>query len=143
MADALELELRNGVLLVEPWDEEGDHEVVTDSGETKKIYLDHVWEEVAGHAFGLVVKKPVSNGDPEVDAYLRLVNEGDLILFTRAAHIKTKLSFEGKDYDLLFVNVVDVQAVVTDWDSEDGGSHRVDGNHANIDSSGGVSDSCL
>lgn len=92
------LELTRDLLLVEPWDEEG----VTPSG----LYYDHSWEQVAGHAFGIVLKKSelVSSN---MEESMSEVFEGDLVLFTRGAHIKAYF-----DKPLLFVSIEDVIAVL-------------------------------
>lgn len=112
-----ELELMDDLLCVEPWDEEG----VTEGG----IYLDHVWEDVAGHAFGVVVAK-AGTGSP----LLADISLGDKVLFTRSAHMKVNLQWAGQDTDLLLVNVNDVIAILTEEGGPSQEQDSVDG--ANI-----------
>lgn len=93
--------LQPNLLLIEPWDEEGE----SPGG----IWLDHNWEAQAGHAFGLVLQKADHCDTPDLSAMMREVNVGDLVLFTRGAHIKSR-SYEGEP--LLFVNIEDIQSVL-------------------------------
>ena len=89
------------LLIVEPWDEEGE----TSSG----IWLDHVWEGVAGHAFGKVLAKAQKGDTPQQTGLLADISIGDLILFTRSAYTKAKTA---DDEVVLFINVEDVQSIL-------------------------------
>ena len=113
-----DLVLTPDLVCVEPWDEEG----YTPEG----IWVDHSWEDVAGHAFGRVITKASYGESAYSDVLLSQIQPGDLVLFTRAAHVKVVLEWGGQDTKLLFVNVNDIQAVLKE---EDGGeeSNRVDG----------------
>lgn len=89
------------LLMVEPWDEEGQ----TPSG----LWLDHVWEDVAGHAFGRVLQKAETGDTAQQRDLLKEISVGDLILFTRSAYTKSQTD-DGEV--VLFVNVEDVISIL-------------------------------
>lgn len=92
-----ELTLREDLVLAEPRDEEG----VTPSG----LWVDHVWEDVAGHAFGLALKVGTK-------AKAAGVSPGDEFIFTRAAHEYLTLLVDGKETELIVVNIDDILLVL-------------------------------
>lgn len=109
--------LRPSLLLIEPYDEEG----LTPNG----LWVDHVWEPQAGHAFGRVWMKAARGATADAQAQMAEISIGDLVLFTRAAYIKT--TYEGQDF--LVVNVEDIQSVLImeEGDYERYGAACVDG----------------
>jgi len=98
-----DLTLRPGLLLVYPFEHEGEH-TVPDTD--KLIYLDHHWDDTFGYAFGTVLK---------VASDVTKVAPGDFVYFERAAYIAWR---DGDGDELLFVNQEDVQAKIVPGDYE-------------------------
>lgn len=98
-----DIELQPGLVLVYPFEHEGEHTV---PGTDALIYLDHHWDDTFGFAFGTVLKT--------ADNVTEVV-PGDFIHFTRHAYEPWT---DGDGDGLLFVNIDDIQAVFVPGENE-------------------------